>query len=372
MRPGQPPFAVKRSISVSPPAPRSAALAPRRLRFAHATDEAPPLVGVVAEIGVNHDGDVRRAVELVDAAAQCGADAVKLQLFDPDHLLSEQSMLAAYQAKSEDDVFAMLRRLQLGLDDMQIVRAAAARVGVGFVVTPFSVEEVEVLSPLDIDAVKIASPDAVNRPLLDAAVQLDRPLIVSTGTATLDELGYAADQLRGHESGGCFLQCVSSYPAATEDCGLGGMVAMGKRFRLPVGYSDHTNEMMSGAVAVAAGACVIEKHLTYDRQAVGPDHSASFEPAEFGEYVRRIRQASKMLGPIAKTVGDAELEVRDLCRQSVCLRTDMPAGHVLRRADLTVKRPGTGVPAACFDQVVGRKLSRGVRGNRILVEQDLL
>ena len=339
--------------------------------FAAATSAAPPRVCVVAEIGVNHDGQVTRAVDLADAAADAGADAVKLQCFDPRHLLSNQAALADYQKQDESDVFEMLDRLKLGADDLLQVRAAAQRRGLRFIVTPFSLENVETLASLNVDAVKIASPDAVNLPLLRRVTTLNRPLIISTGTATLDELVPAARIIAAHPSGGCFLQCVSSYPTPTADTALGGMVAIARNFDLPVGYSDHTNEPATGALAVAAGACVIEKHLTYDRTATGPDHAASFDAAQLAEYIRAIRQAAQMHGPADKLVGRTEVELRGLCRQSLCARRDLPAGRVLSEADLTVKRPGTGIPAAQFQHVVGRRLGRDVKGNDLLTLDDV-
>lgn len=340
--------------------------------FAPATGAAPPRICIVAEIGVNHDGDLDRAVQLVEAASQCGADVVKFQLFDPRYLLSNQATLADYQKSNETDVFDMLDRLKLGLDDIHTVRAEARRHNMGIIVTPFSLEDIRTLESLDVDAVKIASPDAVNHPLLERAAALNRPMIVSTGTATLDELTYVVNRLRHHRAGGCLLQCVSSYPTPLEDAGLGGMVAMARYFELPVGYSDHTNQPTTGALAVAAGACVVEKHLTYNRAASGPDHAASFDPNQFANYVHRIRQASVMYGPIDKAICEAEIEVRKLCRQSVCARRDLATGHVLTEADLTVKRPGTGIPAAQFDQVVGRRLRSPVMKNDLVNEVDMM
>jgi sialic acid synthase SpsE len=353
--------------------------------FAPATKEAPAKVCVVAEIGVNHDGRLDRAIELVDAAARAGADAVKTQLFDPRHLLSNLALLAEYQqgntgsprADAEGSAFAMLDRLKLGLDDLLAVRAAAHRAGLLFIVTPFSLEDFDALQRLSPDAVKIASPDAVNYPLLRLAATLGRPMIISTGTAELEELRFAAELFRGrslHRPGptlGCLMQCVSSYPAAAEDAGLGALPVLAKRYGLPVGYSDHTTEPLAGALAVAAGACVIEKHLTYDRAAAGPDHAASFEPDEFARYVKLIRHAAAMHGPLAKGFRDAEADVRRVSRQSVCFRRDLPQGHVITRGDLTVKRPGTGIPAAQLEQVLGRQLARAVSANNLATDEDL-
>ncbi|MCE9591920.1 MAG: N-acetylneuraminate synthase family protein [Planctomycetes bacterium] len=346
------------------PAPTAEAV-----EFAPATRSAPPRVCVIAEIGVNHDGKLDRAIQLVEAAAKSGADAVKFQLFDPRHLLSNQARLAVYQEGKADDVFSMLDALKLAPDDLLAVRALTRRLKMGFIVTPFSVEDIETLARLDVDAVKIASPDAVNRPLLSAAASLGRPMIVSTGTADLDELEWVADLIGRRRA--CLMQCVSSYPTPAADAALGAIDVMSRRFGLPVGYSDHTTQVMTGALAVAAGACVIEKHFTHDVNAPGPDHSASFEPATFRDYVQLIRHAAAMHGPSYKSVRPVEADVRNVSRQSLCLTRDLPAGHMLTRADLTVKRPGTGVPAAEMDATIGKRLGRAVRANNLLQGDDL-
>ena len=340
------------------------------LHFSPISHESEARVCVVAEIGVNHDGDSERAIELVDFAAEAGADAVKLQLFDPRHLLSNQAVLAEYQ-DDEDDVFLMLDRLKMSVDQMLRVRQAARRHKLAFVVTPFSLEEVKLVRLLDPEAVKIASPDAVNQPLLEAAVALNRPMIISTGTCKLSELGFAAGLVRDRQPGGCLLQCVSSYPTPTAEASLGAIGVMAGHFKVPVGYSDHTTDPMTGALAVAAGACVIEKHLTYDRAATGPDHASSFDPPLFGQYVDMIRQATVMLGRRRKDARSVEADVAKVSRQSVCVTRDMPVNHRLTREDLTVKRPGTGIPAAHFQTVIGRRLLCDVKANDLLQETDL-
>lgn len=339
--------------------------------FMPADADHPARVSVLAEIGVNHDGQVDRAIALARDAAKAGADAIKLQLFDPRHLLSNQARLAVYQEGKADDAFELLEGLVLRLPDMMQVRAEARRLGLGFVVTPFSLEDVPSLAELEVDAVKIASPDAVNRPLLDAVAALGRPMIVSTGTAEADELDYVAKLLRRRPAGGCLLQCVSSYPTPLEQAALGGIAAMAERFGLPVGYSDHTTEAITGALAVAAGACVIEKHITYDRSAKGPDHSASFDPAMFAEYVAGIRRAATMLGPRIKTIQPVEADVRSVSRQSLCAARDLKAGQRIRRVDLTVKRPGTGIPAANLKLVIGKTVTRDIASNDLLMLGDV-
>jgi len=339
--------------------------------FAEADSQVGPQVLIVAEIGVNHDGQVQRALSLIQAAAEVGADAVKFQLFDPDRLLSEQAVLAGYQQGKAQGVRQMLAGLALDIEAIQKLGAAARKAGLVFVVTPFSPQDGEDLARVDVDAVKIASPDAVNLPLLEAVTGLCKPLLISTGTCRLEELEPAAQLINGHAGGGCLLQCVSSYPTPTGEAALGGMSAMRRRFGVCVGYSDHTGETFTGALDVAAGAVVIEKHLTYDTKAKGPDHAASLAPAGFTTYVDQVRLAQRMHGPISKSVRPIEVDVRAVSRQSVCVVRDLPAGHRLNLDDLTVKRPGTGIPAARLKDLNGQILTRSVKANHLLNAQDV-
>ena len=339
--------------------------------FTPATAARGAKVFLIAEIGVNHDGRAARAIELVRAAAEVGADAVKFQYFNPRRLLSRQAILAEYQKANAEDVFAMLESLMLGQDEMMRVRAEAERAGLGFIATLFSMEDAGELARLRPMAVKIASPDAVNRPLLETAAGLGRPMVVSTGTAEMGELEFAADLIRKHAAGGCLLQCVSSYPTPDDSAALGGIAALAERFAVAAGYSDHTTNEMTGALAVAAGACVIEKHLTYDRKAKGPDHAASFAPAEFARYAAHVRAAAKMVGARAKLVQSVEADVRLVARQSVCVARDLAKGHLLTREDLTVKRPGTGIAAARLNEMIGKRLACDVRENDLLRQEDL-
>ena len=324
---------------------------------------------VIAEVGVNHDGDVARAAALVDAAAEAGADAMKFQHFRPERLLSKDARLAGYQQGQAADAASLLGALTLSLESLQRLKSAAHARGLRFIVTPFSLADVTDLGAAGVDAVKIASPDAVNTPLLDRAARLGVPMLVSTGTCKLEELDAAAEVVR--RTGGALLQCVSAYPTPEADAALGGVAALAQRFGVPVGYSDHTAAEDTGALAVAAGAVVLEKHLTHDRGAAGPDHAASLDPAGFKRYVAAVRRAETMLGPTVKRRRDVERDVAAVSRQSVCTARALPAGHVLTRDDLTVKRPGTGVPAARLDAVVGVSLARPVEADRVLQEDDL-
>ncbi len=327
------------------------------------------LAYVIAELGVNHDGSLSRAIELTKTAREAGADAVKLQLFDPRMLLSREAALADYQRAAAPDVFEMLAALELSVEEVAQVGEVARNLGMGFILTCFSPAMVRQVNQLQPDAVKIASPDAVNLPLLDALAGVNRPMIVSTGGCDLCELAPLIELSRQIPLAA--MQCVSAYPARIEDAALGGIQAIADYLRVPVGYSDHTMDEHTGMLAVAAGACLIEKHLTHDRAAPGPDHAASFDSVQFARYVQLIRKTQTMRGPIEKRLLPCEREVRTLSRQSLCAARDLPAGTVLTREHLTVKRPGTGIPAAQLTRVLGRRLARRVRADTLLRPADL-
>jgi N-acetylneuraminate synthase/N,N'-diacetyllegionaminate synthase len=250
----------------------------------------------------------------------------------------------------------------------------AQGLGMAAVVTPFSVELVADCVAMGVDAIKLASPDLVNRPLLEAAAGTGLPLIVSTGAAELPEVERTVGWLWKWGAGErtVVLHCVSSYPTPPERATLGAIAALRQRFgEMPIGYSDHTAETFTAAMAVGLGACVLEKHLTLDRKAKGPDHAASLEPGQMAEYCALARIGFAMRGPFVKKAQAAELEVRTQTRQSVVATAALAAGTVLTRGVLTVKRPGTGIPAADLDRAVGRRLARDVAANTVLTWEDL-
>jgi sialic acid synthase SpsE len=328
---------------------------------------------VIAEIGVNHDGSVRRALALVELAAACGADAVKLQIFNAAALMHDSSSFAGYQQGRVDDAdpAAMLRRYELPPEQVREVVAAIRKHGLLPIATPFSPADVDLIGELGLPAVKIASPDIVNRPLLARAVRLGVPLIASTGAATIDEIDTTCGWLRDWNCPFALLHCISSYPTPAEDANLCWIAELSKRFASPVGFSDHTKDMLTGALAVAAGAVIVEKHLTYDRSARGPDHSASADPEQFAAYVKMIRQAEVLRGKPGKRVLEVEQDVRRVSRQSLVAARDLKVGECVREQDLTVQRPGTGISAAEVTTAVGRRVTRAI-GRGTLLQWDML
>lgn len=372
---------------------------------------------VIAEIGVNHDGAVERALSLTDAAADAGADAVKLQFFETDRLMSSAAKLAAYQKNAgETDPIEMLRRLELSIDEMARVVDRAHERGIHAIVTVFSTELVEVAETLAWDAYKTASPDIVNKPLLEALAKTGKPMIVSTGASTLDEVVRAVDWLDGVRDRLAVLQCVSSYPAP--DPAFGGIRAIAETTGLPTGYSDHTASHRSGNTAVVAGACLLEKHITDDRKRIGPDHQASLLTMQLQAYCelccsavvgracfkqlvdvvtesRSIKpklpllkaipkdlytEAYPVIGAdniyiagislIEKRVLDCERDVREVSRQSVVTTREIALGETISREMVTIKRPGTGILAYRLDEVVGSVAKRAIESDMPIVEED--
>lgn len=358
---------------------------------------------IIAEIGVNHDGDLDRCLALTRSAHDAGADAVKFQLFDADLLMSGASRLATYQREAgESDPREMLRRLQLSSEQLARAAAEARRLGVHAIVSVFSVELVARAEMANFDAYKTASPDIVHRPLLDALRATGKPLIVSTGAATLAEVSRAIMWLTREGANPttrdlALLQCVSSYPTPMEHAAFGGILALRDLFAGPVGYSDHTAEDSAGALAVACGACILEKHFTDDRARIGPDHRASLDAQGFKNYIKHARRAWQVLreyrsesrGNLAsnpeaaaliahasqvrkeKIVLEIEQDARAVSRQSVVTRHPLAAGHVLSRADVTFKRPGLGLLPFELESAIGRTLVRAIDADTPIHAEDL-
>jgi len=327
---------------------------------------------VIAEAGVNHNGDLGRARKMVHAAAAAGADYVKFQAFSADDLVARGARTAAYQAAStgQEDQHALLRGLEIGLDGFASLAECCRDEGVGFMATAFKVDMVEALIALGMDRIKIASGELTNAPALARFARLGKPVLLSTGMATLDEVGGAVDHLRDNGAADItLLQCTSLYPAPPDALNLRAMTTMADRFGLPVGFSDHSVGDHAAVAAVALGATVIEKHFTLDRTLPGPDHAASLEPVELGSMIRKLREIGAMLGGGSKLPTADELATAALVRRSWHAARDLPAGTVVGPEAVVLKRPANGLaPAEC---PVGRTLVRSVAADAPLTAADL-
>lgn len=328
-------------------------------------------VFLIAEAGVNHNGRLDLALQLVDAAQAAGADAVKFQTFRAEDLALPGAATAAYQqgATGQTDQLAMLRALELDAAQHRAIAAHCARVGIEFMSTPFSEDAVDLLVGLGVKRLKLSSGELTNRPLLQKAAASGLPLLLSTGMATLDEVQQAVGWVQAvWQQHGVpppapplpaplvLLHCTSAYPAPDAALNLRAIVTLREATGLPVGYSDHSLGHTAALAAAAIGAVVIEKHLTLDRNLPGPDHRASSQPAEFAQLAAELRRLQAMLGDGVKAPRADELDVRRVARRGVVLARDLPAGAVLTRADLLLRRPEAGIPAAALDAVIGRRL----------------
>jgi N,N'-diacetyllegionaminate synthase len=312
-------------------------------------------VFVIAEAGVNHDGDLDRAKRLAEVAASAGADAVKFQTFNTGRLVSAAAGPVHGASSPAASHIEMLRRLELPAAAHLELVTHCRHLGITFLSTPFDEESADLLETLDVPAFKISSGDITNVPLLEHVARKYRPVFLSTGMSSHDEVAAAVGVVRaaGNEEL-ALLHCVSTYPADPADCNLRVLETMAVAFGVPVGYSDHTLGIEIAVAAVALGACIIEKHFTLDRRSPGPDHHASLEPAELAALVRAIRNTEAALGHGRKEAVPNEAVNARLARRSLVAARDIPVGTRLTRTLIAVKRPGTGLPPAMLPSLLGR------------------
>ncbi len=330
---------------------------------------------IVAEAGINHDGRPDRAHQLIDVAADAGADAVKFQTFSAGSLSSKSAGLAAYQVDSmqnADSQLSMLAQLELPRDAYPGLVDHCRRRGIEFMSTPFSADDLTFLSGLGMRRVKVSSGELTNLPLLADIARTGMPVILSTGMATLAEVEDAVTTLRSNDAGETMLlHCLTDYPADPGEANLQAMVTMRDHFGLAVGYSDHTTGVVVAIAAVALGASMIEKHFTWDRTAKGPDHKASLEPADLTAFVRDLRLVETALGDGRKRPAPSEYEYRIQVRRSLVAARPLAAGTVVSPEDLCIKRPGNGIAPKHLAETIGRTLARAVEADQVLTEDML-
>lgn len=328
---------------------------------------------VIAEAGVNHNGDLTLAKQLVDIAADAGADAVKFQTFNVDRLVTRQAEAAEYQRRSgATNQYAMLRQLELSPSAHEALAAHCATREIEFMSAAFDVQSAKFLARLGVRRIKVPSGELTNLPLLDVIGGLGLPVILSTGMADMAEVEAAVAALRrAGASDLVLLQCVSNYPATPAATNLRVMDTYASAFGVPVGLSDHTPGLTIAIAAVARGARYIEKHFTIDRSLPGPDHQASLEPAELAALVRAVRDVEAALGDGVKRPDASELPVRDVARKSLVAARDLPMGSVLSERDIMILRPGTGLPPGRLADVVGRRIARAIAADTPITEDML-
>ena len=327
---------------------------------------------IIAEAGVNHNGDIDMARRLVDCAADAGADLVKFQTFSAKRLVTGEARKAAYQEKTTsagESQQAMLRRLELTPAMHDELMAACKRRGIEFCSTGFDIESVDYLMGLGVSRIKIPSGEITNLPYLRRLGAYGRPLILSTGMSTLGEIEAA---LLALEQGGVgrdrvtVLQCTTEYPAPMAEVNLRAMQTLREALGVAVGISDHTEGIEVAIAAVALGASVVEKHFTLDRTLPGPDHKASLDPRQLMSMVAAIRNIEQALGDGVKRVTAREAENRPVVRKSLVAACPIAGGEQFSEANVTTKRPGTGISPMRWDEVMGRRAPRDFRPDELI------
>ncbi len=312
---------------------------------------------VIAEAGVNHNGDLGRALQLVDVAADAGADSVKFQTFSTELLVTEDAPKATYQAEAtgmHESQYDMLRNLELSHQAFREIQQYCRKKNILFLSTPFDERSAAFLDELGVPLYKVPSGEITNLPFLRKLCDYRRPLIVSTGTAYLSEVEQAVRVIDEAAVPFALLHCVSAYPADPISVNLRAMATMSAAFRVPVGYSDHTLGLPVALAAVALGACIVEKHFTTDRTLPGPDHRASLEPDELREFVKGVRAVEQSLGNGRKEPAGIESDTARVSRKSLTARQSIPAGALITEDMIAVRRPGTGLPPSLREQVIQR------------------
>ncbi|VVB88546.1 NeuB family protein [uncultured archaeon] len=337
-------------------------------------------VFIIAEAGVNHNGDISIAKKLIDTAVKAGADAVKFQTFKAEKLVVQAAPKAKYQIENmgtDESQFEMLKKLELSSSAFKELFAYCEEKNIIFISTPFDEESADFLDDLGMEIFKIPSGEITNKPLIQHIAAKSKPILLSTGMSYLGEVEKAVIWI--NESWDrldkkpvlTLLHCVSNYPASEEDSNLLAMMTMEAAFGLPVGYSDHTLGVEIPIAAVAMGAKVIEKHFTLDRDLEGPDHKASIESDELRAMISAIRNVEKALGDGIKKPIKNEAELRKIARRSLVLVRDVKAGETIAANDVTTKRPGTGIQPEFLDLIIGMQAKKNMNAESVLKWEDL-
>lgn len=321
---------------------------------------------IIAEAGVNHNGDIELAKKLIDVAVEAHADAVKFQTFKAEKTIAAETPRATYQMQNmpeeNENQLEMVKKLELKFEDFKILKEYCDNKGIMFLSTPFDFESVDILELL-VPLYKIASGEIINIPLLKHIAFKGKPIILSTGMATLGEIEEAIEAIDeiNPSISKILLHCTTNYPTPFEEVNLRAMLTLKEAFKLPVGYSDHTLGIEVPVAAVALGAKVIEKHFTLDRSLQGPDHKASLEPDELKAMVIAIRNVEKALGDGIKRPNRSELEIMKVARKCLVAGRDIEKGEILKKEDIEIKRAEEGIQPKFKDIIVDMKINKSIK-----------
>lgn len=317
---------------------------------------------IIAEAGVNHNGDIKIAKQLIDAAVKSKADAVKFQTFISEKCISVNAEKASYQRAAVGETGSqldMIKKLELKFDDFCELKEYCEKNNILFMSTAFDIDSARFLNEIGLDIFKIPSGEITNYPLLKVIGQFRKKVIMSTGMSEISEIRSAIEVLRQYGTEDIsLLHCNTQYPTPMKDVNLRAMLQMQREFQLPVGYSDHTLGIEVPIAAAALGATIIEKHFTLDRNMEGPDHRASLEPSELKDMVKAIRNIEAALGDGEKRVTTSERENMQIVRKSIVASVPIRKGEIFTEDNLAVKRPGNGISPMCWNEVLGQTAAR--------------
>lgn len=330
---------------------------------------------IIAEIGVNHGGDLELAKKMTLAAKESGADAVKFQTFTASTLVGNDVPKVKYQTlhtPKEESHYEMIRSLEFSRENHKAIFKYCDEIGIDFISTPYDPESARFLyEDLGCRIIKVASADLIDYFLHEYLASTECTVIISTGMATIEEVRETLNLYEGSKAKLKLLHCTSNYPCSLESLNLNNLVTLSKEFNLEVGYSDHSVGSMAAILSLPLGAKLIEKHFTLDKDLPGPDHKASCTPVELKELVDWVRKAEVALGSFEKTVQPEEEEMRKVSRKSLTLSQDVKAGDTVKREHLVAKRPGTGIPASELFNVIGMKYNNSFAQNKKLEWSNL-
>lgn len=333
-------------------------------------------IRIIAEAGVNHNGSMELAKQMVDKAKEAGADYIKFQTFQPEKLVSKYAQKAEYQKKAtgnEESQLEMLQKLALTQSDFRELKNYCEQVGIGFLSTPFDLDSIDFLESLDMDFWKIPSGEITNLPYLIKIAQTGRPIVMSTGMCQMEEIEEALMWLKKSGAGEMtLLHCNTQYPTPMEDVNLHAMQSLKHQFGFPVGYSDHTEGIEVPIAAAALGATVLEKHFTLDKTMEGPDQAASLAPEELAAMVRAVRNIERALGSGEKGVTASETANRAVARKSIVAAGSIRKGETFGEENLTIKRPGAGISPMHWFELLGKTAQRDYSEDELIAEEELL
>jgi N,N'-diacetyllegionaminate synthase len=330
-------------------------------------------VFIIAEAGVNHNGSLDMALQLVDKAVEIGVDCVKFQTFKAEQIVTASSPKANYQMEvtdREESQFDMLKKLELDMSAFRTIKTYCDKKGIRFLSTPYNSEDADLLHEIGVDGFKIASGQLVETPFLKYVAKFGKQMIVSTGMANMEEVRDAVAAIRSVGNNDIIiLQCNTDYPSKIEDTNIRAMLTMRDELQVRVGYSDHVPNNYACFAAVALGAEVIEKHFTLDNQLSGPDHSSSLEPEAFRELITGVRNVERCLGTGEKIPSAAEVKNTFGMRRSLVARTDLKQGAILQASDLGFKRPANGLSPKMLELVIGKTLLADLKKDEALTKE---